>query len=88
MTTREPVETKVVAATGAAAGGSVLSAFLVWLLGVTVWSAPDDAGHAAKAVLAVPFPVSALVLLAVTSAATWAGGYLAHHSPRDGTGTR
>lgn len=78
-----PVETKVVAATGAAAAGSALSAFVVWLLGVIVWGAPSDSGHADDAVLAVPTPVSVIVALAIVSAVTWAGGYLARHTPRE-----
>lgn len=78
-----PVETKVVAATGAAAAGSALSAFVVWLLGVVVWGAPSDSGHADDAVLAVPTPVSVIVALAIVSAVTWLGGYLARHTVRD-----
>ncbi len=83
MSTRPPVETKVVAATGSAAAGTVLAAFGVWLLGVTVWGASNDAGHATAAVLAVPAPVAALVILAVTSGVVWVGAYFAKHTPRD-----
>jgi hypothetical protein len=83
MTKRAPIETKVVAATGSAAYGAALSTFVVWLLGVTVWGAPDDADHAAKAVLAVPAPASVLIVLGITGGATWIGSYLARHTPRD-----
>lgn len=86
MAKRSPVETKVVAATGSAAAGTATSAFVVWLLGVLVWGAPSDSGHADQAVLAVPTPVSVLVALALTSGITWAGGYLARHTPRDDAG--
>lgn len=84
--TKHPVETKVVAATGAAAGGSTFAAFLVWLLGVTVWGAPNDAGHADTAVLAVPTPVAVLVVLAATSGITALAGYLTKHTHRDDAG--
>lgn len=82
MTKRAPVETKVVAATGSAAAGAATSTFVIWLLGVLVWGAPDDADHAARAVLSVPAPVSVVLALGITGGLTWIGSYLAHHSPR------
>jgi cytochrome bd-type quinol oxidase subunit 2 len=84
MPKRAPVETKVIAATGSAAGGVATSTFAVWLLGVLVWGAPYDADHAAHAVLAVPAPVSVLAGLAITAGFTWVGSYLARHTPREG----
>lgn len=83
MTKRAPVETKVVAATGSAAYGAAASTFVIWLLGVLVWGAPNDADHAAKAVLAVPAPVSVVLALGITGGLTWLGSYVAHHTPRD-----
>lgn len=82
MARREPVETKVVAATGATAGGGVVATFVVWLLGVTWQGQPTDADHAASAIGAVPAPVTAIVGLVVLTLSTFLGGYLARHTSR------
>jgi hypothetical protein len=72
MATTAPVETKVVAASTSAA----LATFVVaWL------------GDAAFGGGPVPPVVVGLVNGAVAAAAAFAAGWLAKHTPRDGTGT-
>jgi hypothetical protein len=70
-----PVETKVWAAAGS---GSVVSLFALWLLGVLVWHESYTASNATHAVAAVPTPVAAAAIAAIT----WIGGYLAPHTHR------
>jgi len=80
-----PVEAKVYAATIGTGAGAVVSAFLVWLLGVLIWAAPNSAAGAAEAMASVPAPVSAIVGLIITVGSTFLGGYLAKHTPREET---
>lgn len=82
MTDKSPVEAKVYAATIGGGAGAIVSAFLVWLLGVLVWDAPSTSAAAAEAVAAVPGPVTAIVGLIITVGSTFLGGYLARHTPR------
>lgn len=77
-----PVEAKVKASTAGSAGGLVASTFLIWLAGVLIWHASADAGDVAAALATVPFPVTALIGLLVTSGATFASGYRTHHTAR------
>lgn len=70
----DEVEPKTKAATGGAAAGAITSAFVIWLLDELVWNgaqAPE-----------VPFPVTAMVGLVITSALAYAGGYFARHVNR------
>lgn len=60
------IETKVKAATGAAA----VSGFVLWILGSYVFNGE------------VPAPVVALVSIAVPAVFAFAAGYLARHTPR------
>lgn len=81
MTGKAP-ETKVVAA---AAGGGVAAAakdFILWLLGVTVWHAPNTAANAGTAVAAVPAPVATLTGVLLTAALVFISGYAAPHTAR------
>ncbi len=76
------IETKVIAAAFGGAGGAAVSGFLLWLLGVLIWHAPSDAGHAVAAIDSVPTPVSGLVLLLIAAAAAGIAGYAAPHTTR------
>ena len=82
MSTTAPVEAKVYAATIGTGAGAVVSAFVVWLLGVLIWAAPFTAPGATEAVAAVPGPVVAIVSLVITVGSTFLGGYVAKHTPR------
>lgn len=66
------IETKVKAATGAAA----VAGFLIWLLGAYVFNGE------------VPQPVVILITVAAPAAFAFAGGYLARHTPRNDTEAR
>lgn len=80
---KDPVETKVWAGVSGTAAGATISAFLIWLLGVTVWDAPSDADSAQSAVGAVPVPVSALVALVVLLLFNFLSMYIAPHTYRE-----
>jgi len=82
VTDKAPVEAKVYAATIGTGAGAVVSAFIVWLLGVIVWRAPFTAPGAAEAVASVPGPVTAIVGLVITVGSSFIGGYWAKHTPR------
>jgi hypothetical protein len=71
MATTAPVETKVVAASTSAA----LATFVVAWLGAAVFGGDP-----------VPSAVVGLVNGAVAAAAAFAAGWLAKHTPREGTG--
>ena len=58
------------------------SDFIVWLLGVLVQHAPFTAAGATTAVASVPGPVTGVVGLVITVGGSFAGGYLAKHTPR------
>jgi hypothetical protein len=76
------VETKVIAASAGGGGGAAVSAFVLWLLGVTVWGQSADAGKASAALAAVPSPVSAIVAVVLSLAGAGLAGYLAPHTSR------
>jgi hypothetical protein len=82
MTTRAPVETKVVAGAAGAGAGAVISQFVVWLMGCWAWGASWDASKAVDAVAAVPAPVADLVFLTITVIGAWIAGYKAPHTHR------
>jgi hypothetical protein len=76
-----PISPKVIAGGAGAAGGvGGVSPFVLWLLGVAVWHAPDTAEHAYDAINAVPFPVAGFVLLVLAAAGSVAGGYVTPHT--------
>ncbi len=83
MTKPSPIEAKVYAATIGGAAGSQIAAFLLWLVGVTLFGAPVTSAEADAAIAAVPGPVATFVRLLVTAGCTFAGGYLARHTPRE-----
>ena len=82
VTTKAPVETKVVANAAKAGAGAVISQFVVWLLGCWAWGASWSADKAVAAVSAVPAPVADLVLLTVTVVGAWFAAYRAPHTHR------
>ena len=82
VTTKAPVETKVVAGAAGAGAGAVISQFLVWLMGCWAWGADWAASKAVDAVAAVPAPVADLVLLTVTVVGAWFAAYRAPHTHR------
>lgn len=82
MSTTNPIEGKVWAATVGTGAGAVVSGFVVWLLGVLVWQAPFTSEGATQAVASVPGPVVAIVGLVITVGGAFIGGYSAKHTPR------
>ena len=76
------IETKVYAAAIGGGTGGVLSGFLLWLLGASLWSGGWQAGNADKAISAVPSPVSALIVFLISLLGAAIGGYLAPHTDR------
>lgn len=68
------IEPKTKAATGGAAAGSIISAFVIWVLDEIFWNGAEAPE--------VPFEVIAVVGLIITSALTFLGGYWARHVNR------
>jgi hypothetical protein len=81
-----PIETKVKAGSIGAAAGGALATFGLWLLGVGVWDASNDADAAAAAVVSVPAPVAGLVLLGVPALVSFLAGRAARHTFRPDLG--
>jgi hypothetical protein len=77
-----PTEAKVKASSVGAAVGGAVATFALWLLGCVLWGAPWDADAADVAILAVPSPVAALVVLGVPAGVAYAAGWRARHTPR------
>lgn len=75
MSTTNPLSPKVLAAAAGAGAGTIVSTFLLWILGVTVWSQSASADNVSAAIAAVPPPVAGLVLLVVTVIGTYVPGY-------------
>lgn len=69
------VEPKTKAGAVGAGGGAIVAAFIDYMLDVLFYGGVDTPPE-------VPFPVSALVLLAVTSGGAFLGSYLARHVNR------
>lgn len=82
MSAKPPVEGKVYSATIGSGIGVVMTPFILWLLGVTIWDVPIDAGAEFAAVAAVPTAVAAPIGVLVLMGSTFLGGYLAKHTPR------
>jgi hypothetical protein len=61
------IESKVIAATAGSGAGAAISAFVLWLLGITVWHVPNSADLAGSAVAAVPTPVAGLIAIVLTT---------------------
>jgi hypothetical protein len=76
------IETKVWAAVAGSGVGASVSAFLLWILGVTVWGQSNAADKAVNAITAVPAPVAGLLTVAVTILGTFVSGYAAPHTTR------
>jgi len=74
------IEAKVWAAAG---GGSILSGFLLWLIGYLAFGGSTDASKAEATVQAVPAPVS-LFVIALAAAVS---GYMAPHTAKVETQT-
>lgn len=77
-----PTESKVWGATVGTGAGYIISQFVLWFLGITVWGVSADALSAGEAVTAVPDPVNGLIGLGVTTVGGFIGGWLAKHTPR------
>ena len=75
MSAENPVSPKVIAAAAGAGAGATISSLLIWVLGITVWSAPATAQSVDQAIAAVPAPVSAFVVLVVTVVGSAAFGW-------------
>jgi hypothetical protein len=76
------IETKVIAAAAGSGLGAALSAFLLWVLGITAFGASSAADQVPKALAAVPEPVGALLAILVAIGAAGIGGYVAPHTHR------
>ena len=79
---KSKVETKVIAGVSGTAIGAALAQFLIWLLGVTVWSVPITATQAEAAMAAVPSPVAGLVTVLCAALLGAVFGYQAPHTER------
>ncbi len=79
---KAPPEPKVTLGTIAGGSGAILSAFLLWVLGVTVFDIPFTADQADDAIAAVPWPITGLVGLVLTVGGYFFGGYMAPHAAR------
>ena len=77
-----PTESKVWGSTVGGGSGAVLTSFVLWVLGVTIWNVSINADDAARAMAAVPLPVAGLIGLVITVGGIFLGGWLAKHTPR------
>lgn len=80
MTTKAPVEFKVVAGASGAGAGFVVSQFVLWLLGCWAWGASWSANDAVDAIAAVPRPAAEMIALVITVASGFFFGWLAPHT--------
>ena len=76
------IESKVIAAAAGSGLGAALSAFLLWVVGVTAFGASSTADQVPKALAAVPEPVGALLAILVAIVGAFIGGYAAPHTSR------
>jgi hypothetical protein len=77
-----PTESKVFGGSIGGGSGAIVTTFVLWILGVTVWNAPSTSDASAFAVAAVPGPVSAFIGLLLIVGGAFFGGWLAKHTPR------
>jgi len=82
-----PIHPKARAAASGGGAGAVAATFVLWLLGVAIWHQPNGADQATAAIAAVPWPVAAVVLLAVPAAGAFLNSYTAPHLSQEVTGT-
>jgi hypothetical protein len=82
VTSRAPVEFKVVAGTSGAGAGFVVSQFVLWLLGGWVWGASWTSNAGIDAIAAVPQPAAEMIGLVVTVIGAYVFGWLAPHTSR------
>lgn len=82
MAAGAPTEAKVYAATLGSGAGTILSGFVLWVLGVTFWHSSTGAGDAVAAAAAVPAPVAGVVTLALAIGGTYVAGHAAPHTAR------
>lgn len=66
-----PVERKVIAATGGATAGTIVSEFVLYLADEIWWPSTEAV---------VPLPVAAFVNLVVIAGLTWVAGFMAKHN--------
>lgn len=79
---KPPIEGKVWSSTLGSGVGLALTSLVLWILGVTVWRMPIDAGSEIEAIASVPKAVAAPVGIFFTVGLTLLSGYLAKHTPR------
>jgi hypothetical protein len=77
---RRPVNRKVYASTAGSGAGVTISACVVWAVGVLFYGGDNTAAGAVDAALAVPAPLTAVLVLLVTAGGTLASGYIAKES--------
>ena len=70
------ISPKVLAATGGAGLGSVLSPAVIWLVGVLAFGVPGDAAHQAEAMAAVPSVINSLIVALLATVGGFIPGYL------------
>ena len=75
MSTENPISPKAIAATGGAGAGAILGTFVNWLLGIFVWDASSASDKVSDTLAAVPYPVSALVALAISGVGAAVSGW-------------
>lgn len=73
--TSNPVSPKVWAALIGAGAGTTLSTLLLWLVGASLFDGGWSADRVDNAIAAVPSPLAAFLLLSITAALTFIGGY-------------
>jgi len=71
-----PISPKVWSAGIGAGAGTIISTFLLWLLGAFLFRAGSSADRVDNAIAAVPSPLAAVVVLAVTVGLTLLGAYV------------
>lgn len=79
---KRKVEAKAIAAPVGGSLGGALTSFILWLLGVLVWHVPSASSSAGDAIAAVPWPVTALLVIIIPGGLAYVAAWLAPHTPR------
>jgi hypothetical protein len=61
----------------------VISSSVLWAVGAGFFTGDWSSEGAKAAVLAVPEPLSGIIMLVLTAGLTFVGGYFARHTPRN-----
>jgi hypothetical protein len=72
---RNPISPKLYAAAIGAGAGTILSTFLLWLIGASAFDAGWDADSVDNAIVAVPTPLALVVGLVITLGLTALGAW-------------